>query len=332
MKRTSDLCYLNGKEYPPVLAAPMAGITDKVYRRILSEMGVDYCFTEMVCAKALVYRNKKTIDLLDIRGEEDFCGVQLFGANPVEMAEAARYAAEHGAKVIDINMGCPVPKVVNNGEGSALLKNPILAEKILRSVKEAVSVPVTVKLRRGFDGGMEGLDLAKRMEAAGASAVTVHGRDRAQYYSGEADWEFIAKVKESLSVSVIGNGDIFCAEDALKMLRETGCDGVMVARGIEGNPWLIRDIRAAMRGQERIPVTASDRAEMAIRQLNECAAQYGEWLGIRFMRKFLGWYVRGYRDAAAARNRLNGMTEIAEIEQYLRDWARKNESFAESDK
>lgn len=328
MKRTSDLCYLDGKEFPPVLAAPMAGITDKVYRRILSEMGVDYCFTEMVCAKALVYRNKKTMDLLDIRGEEAVCGVQLFGANPFEMAEAARYAAEHGAKVIDINMGCPVPKVVNNGEGSALLKNPVLAEKILRNVKEAVSVPVTVKLRRGFDGGMEGLELAKRMEDAGASAVTVHGRDRAQYYSGEADWNFIARVKKSLSVPVIGNGDIFTPEDALKMLRETGCDGVMVARGIEGNPWLIRDIRSAMRGKTAFPVTASDRAEMAVRQLKECTDQYGEWLGIRFMRKFLGWYVRGFRDAAAARNALNGMTEVDEIEAYLWEWARKNEKTA----
>lgn len=303
----------------------MAGITDKVYRRIMREMGIDYCFTEMVCAKALVYRNEKTRTLLDISGEEDFCGVQLFGANPMEMAEAARYAEAHGARVIDINMGCPVPKVVNNGEGAALLKNPILAEKIVKAVKEAVAVPITVKLRRGFDGGMEGLELARRLEAAGVAAVTVHGRDRAQYYSGVADWEFIARVKAALSVPVIGNGDIFRGEDALRMIERTGCDGVMVARGMQGEPWLIRNIRARFRDEEEYTPTPRERAEMAIRQLHGAMELYGEWMGIRFMRKFFGWYIRGFREAAATRNALNGFTEAAAIEEYLLAWAEKNE-------
>lgn len=324
MKET-ELCYLRDREYPPVLGAPMAGITDKVYRRIMREMGIDYCFTEMVCAKALVYRNEKTRALLDISGEEDFCGVQLFGANPMEMAEAARYAEAHGARVIDINMGCPVPKVVNNGEGAALLKNPILAEKIVKAVKEAVAVPITVKLRRGFDGGMEGLELARRLEAAGVAAITVHGRDRAQYYSGVADWEFIAKVKAALSVPVIGNGDIFRGEDALRMVERTGCDGVMVARGMQGEPWLIRNIRACFRGEEEYTPTPRERAEMAIRQLHGTMELYGEWMGIRFMRKFFGWYIRGFREAAATRNALNGFTEAAAIEEYLLAWAEKNE-------
>lgn len=323
--RETEPCYLKNRKHPPVLAAPMAGITDKVYRRIMREMGIDYCFTEMVCAKALVYRNKKTKALLDISGEEDYCGVQIFGANPMEMAEAARYAESKGARVIDINMGCPVPKVVNNGEGAALLKNPILAEKIVKSVKEAVNVPVTVKLRRGFDGGMEGLDLAHRMECAGAAAVTIHGRDRAQYYSGVADWDFIAQVKDALSIPVIGNGDIFCAEDAVRMLRETGCDGVMIARGMQGEPWLIRNIQARFCGEEEYIPTPRERAELAIKQLRGSVELYGEWMGICFMRKFLGWYVRGFREAAVARNTLNGFIEAAAIEEYLVTWAEKAE-------
>lgn len=328
MKKTSELCYFSGDGFP-VIAAPMAGVTDKVYRRILMDMGIDYCFTEMVCAKALVYRNKKTQTLLDISGEEDRCGVQLFGANPGEMAEAARYAEAHGAKVIDVNMGCPVPKVVNNGEGSALLKNPRLAEEILLAMKKAVSVPITVKLRRGFDGGMEGFELAKRMEVAGASAVTVHGRDRAQYYSGEADWDFIAKVKTALTIPVIGNGDIFSAADALAMVDATGCDGVMIARGMEGNPWLVRNIKAALKGLPQQEPTVEEVVDIAIAQLRESAKLYGEWMGIRFMRKFLGWYVRGRRDAAATRNALNRMTEISEIEAFLRSWAEKNHDSVE---
>lgn len=321
MKETNKLPYLENGDPMPVLAAPMAGVTDKVYRRILREMGVDYCFTEMVCAKALVYRNKKTQTLLDISGEETYCGVQLFGANPMEMAEAAHYAEEHGARVIDINMGCPVPKVVNNGEGSALLKDPILAEKILRRVTEAVSVPVTVKLRRGFDNDEKGYDLALRLEQAGAAAITVHGRDRVQYYSGKADWEFIGKVKDALSVPVIGNGDIFTVADAFAMAEKTGCDGVMVARGLEGNPWLIRNTQNKKRGLPEETPAPAEIVSLALRQLRDCVDLYGEWLGIRFMRKFLGWYIRGFRDSAAARNELNRLTETAAIEEYLLRWA-----------
>jgi nifR3 family TIM-barrel protein len=302
----------------------MAGITDKVFRRILREMGATFCFTEMVCAKALVYQNRKTFQLMEIAGEEEFCGVQLFGADPEEMKEAACMAVERGAKVIDINMGCPVPKVVNNGEGSALLKNIPLAEKIVSSMVKAVDVPVTVKLRRGFDGGYEGLELAKRVENAGASVVTVHGRDRMQFYNGKADWDFIAKVKEALTIPVIGNGDIFEAEDAVGMLRETGCDGVMVARGMLGNPWLIQNIEAALTGKKPITPDADDRVNLAIRQLKESVSLYGEWLGVRFMRKFLGWYVKGFKDAATARNRLNQLTQATAIEDYLRNLAEKN--------
>ena len=324
MKEINKLCYLNSREYPPVIAAPMAGITDKVFRRILREMRASFCFTEMICAKALVHQNRKTFQLMDIKGEEDFCGVQLFGADPLEMAEAARWAAAQGAKIIDVNMGCPVPKVVNNGEGAALLKNIPLAGKIVAAMVKAVDVPVTVKLRRGFDDGKEGMELAKCVESAGAAAVTVHGRDRAQYYNGKADWDFIAKAKAALTVPVIGNGDIFEAADALSMLRETGCDGVMVARGMLGNPWLIQNINAALREEPEIVPGVDRCVDLAMRQLRESVALYGPWLGVRFMRKFLGWYVKGFRDAAAARHRLNQLTEVAAIEDFLRELAEKN--------
>lgn len=299
----------------------MAGITDKVYRRILESMDVSFCYTEMVCAKALMFRNQKTEGILDISGEEDICGVQLFGADPEEMAGAARIAAARGAKTVDINMGCPVPKVVNNGEGSALLKNIPLAVEIVKAMKAAVDVPLTVKLRRGFDGGREGLELAQRLEEAGVAAITVHGRDRAQYYSGKADWDFIAEVKAKLSIPVIGNGDIFTPQDAAAMVRHTGCDGVMVARGMLGNPWLIKNIRAEFAGLPYYEPTPREKAETAINQLKESMELYGEWLGIRFMRKFFGWYVRGYRGAAATRNLLNGLTEADAITEALLKWS-----------
>lgn len=317
--------YADGlKEAFPVIAAPMAGITDKIFRRLLRESGASFAFTEMICAKALVYQNPKTLQLMEIRGEEDFCGVQLFGADPYEMAEAGRMAAARGARLLDINMGCPVPKIVRNGEGAALLKNIPLAGEIVSAVVKAVEVPVTVKLRRGFDGGEEGLELAKCVESAGAAAVTVHGRDREQYYNGKADWDFIAKVKAALTVPVIGNGDIFETADAERMRRQTGCDGVMVARGMLGNPWLFQNIKAAFKAEPAIIPDVDCRVNLAIRQLRESVGLYGPDLGVRFMRKFLGWYVRGFRDAAAARRQLNQLTEVAAIEASLWELAAKN--------
>ena len=304
----------------PVLAAPMAGITEKIYRGILREAGADYCFTEMVCAKALLYENEKTFGILDIEGQEDFCGIQLFGADPLEMAKAAELACKAGAEVIDVNMGCPVPKIVNNHEGSALLKDIPLAVKIIKAMLSAVDVPVTVKLRKGFDGGNEGIELAKAVEQAGVSCITVHGRDRVDYYGGKSDTESIAAVKKAVKIPVIANGDIFTPQDAARVLRETGADGIMVARGIEGNPWLITDIKRSRAGETLTEPTLEDKIRLNISQLEAYCQRYGEYTGIRLMRKFNGWYVRGFRGSAALRDKLNHLEKQDDIKCCLLDF------------
>lgn len=301
-----------------VLTAPLAGITDKVYRGILREMGAGFCFTEMVCAKALIYQNKKTHAIMDISGEESFCGIQLFGSDPEEMAEAARMAVQEGAPLIDINMGCPVPKVVNNQEGAGLLRDIPRALRITEAVAKAVDVPVTVKLRKGFAGEGAGLKLALSLPQAGAAALTLHGRDRVDYYSGQADWDCIKWLKEEVKVPVLGNGDIFTADDAVSMLNYTHCDGVMVARGMLGNPWLIRDIAAVLGGSPLPqPITAAERLAMAVRHLEGACDLYGDWLGIRNMRKFLGWYLKGFPKAAKDRAKINTLTDKNEIKEFL---------------
>lgn len=312
----------------PVVTAPLAGITDKVFRGILAEMGAGLTFTEMVCAKALIYQNKKTHAIMDITGEDN-CGIQIFGADPQEMATAAKMAAANGAPVIDLNMGCPVPKVVNNREGSALLRDIPLALRITEAVAQAVDVPVTVKLRKGFAGEGAGLALAKLLPEAGAQAITVHGRDRTAYYSGKADWNAIKEIKENVKIPVIGNGDIFTPQDAVSMLEFTGCDGVMLARGILGNPWLVRDAVALLQGQAVPPSpTPAERAALAIRHLEESCELYGQWQGIRYMRKFLGWYIKGFRDAAKRRRQINTLTDKEEIKALL--WEIGNRDAADS--
>lgn len=302
-----------------VLAAPMAGITDKVFRALLVEQGAALCYTEMVSAKALLFQNKKTHAIMNIAGEEATCGVQLFGAEAAEVARAAQLAVAAGARLVDINMGCPMHKIVNNGEGAALLRDIPRALLLAEEVVKAVPVPVTVKLRKGFDEDENGLTLARQLPEVGVAAITLHGRSRSQFYGGQADWDCIRRLKDSVTVPVIGNGDIFRAADGPRMLEETGCDAIMVGRGMLGNPWLLRDLCDVLADRRpQAPVAAATRIETAIRHLQAACALYGETMGVRHMRKFLGWYIRGFPGAAAARHTINGLAKQSEVEAFLR--------------
>ena len=236
----------------PLALAPMAGITDLPFRLICRRLGCGMTVSEMVSAKGLLYKNVKTTEMLRIDDGERPTAIQLFGSVPEELAEAARMVEASGADMIDFNMGCPVPKIVNNGEGSALMKQPQLAHDILAAMVKAVKIPVTVKFRAGWDdSNRNAVEIAKAVEAAGVSAVAVHGRTRQQFYEGKADWGIIAEVKQAVKVPVFGNGDIFTVEDGLRMLAETGVDGLMIGRGADGNPWIFRELAAVLRGEER---------------------------------------------------------------------------------
>lgn len=299
--------------------APMAGITDIAFRMICKEFGCGMTYTEMISAKGLYYENKKTEELMTILPEELPVGVQIFGSDPVIMAMMAEKVSESPAAVIDINMGCPAPKIVRNGEGSALLKNPKLAGQIVRNVKKASSKPVTVKIRKGWDEhSVNAIEIAQIIEGEGADAITVHGRTREQYYSGKADWDIIKRVKEKVRIPVIGNGDIFTPEAASEMLLQTGCDGIMVARGSQGNPWLFKNIKDYLAtGRYCGKVSARDKIEMALKHLNLIIKYKGEKIGAKEMRKHIPWYLKGLRGSAEIKRKINSLETKGQIEDVL---------------
>ena len=286
---------------------PMAGVTDLPFRLLCKEMGCNMLYTEMVSAKAILYKNKNTKELLNIDKNEHPVGVQLFGSDPDIMAQIAAQVEEGECDFIDINMGCPVPKIVNNGEGSALLKQPKLVEEILTKMVKAVNKPVTVKIRKGFENGtVYAVEIAKIAESCGVSAIAVHGRTREQYYSGKADWDVIKDVKKAVKIPVIGNGDIFSAEDAKAMKEYTGCDGLMVARGARGNPWIFREIKEYLENGNVIDKPKiNDIREMIIRPAKMLVDYKGEYTGIREMRKHIAWYTAGLPHSAELRRMCN---------------------------
>lgn len=305
----------------PFLLGPMAGITDSPFRQLCREMGCALSYSEMVSAKALYYKDKKTERLLAVTEEELPVAYQVFGSEPEIMAFAADRLKDRKNCILDINMGCPVPKVVKNGEGSALMKEPW---KICRLVEQAVKYggkPVTVKMRIGWDENhINVVKCAGEAEAGGAAAVAVHGRTREQYYSGKADWDAIREVRQNLSIPVIGNGDIFTAEDGLRMMDYTGCEMVMVARGALGNPWLFRELVHLWKTGETLPRPDLEEVrEMMIRQLDMMAELKGERVSVLEMRKHVGWYIRGITGAAKIRAEVNRIADIGELRRFLTD-------------
>lgn len=302
-----------------LILAPMAGVTDLPFRLLCKEQGAGLAGMEMVSAKAIMYHNKNTESLLEIHPDEGPVALQLFGSDPDIISDMAKRIEQRPFSILDINMGCPVPKVVNNGEGSALMKNPSLAEAIVSKVVKAIDKPVTVKIRKGFDDDhINAVELARVCEAAGAAAVAVHGRTRKQYYSGRADWEIIAKVKESVSIPVIGNGDVVDGITAERMMDQTGCDGVMIGRAVRGNPWIFREIKAYLETGEIIKRPSPEEVRDTV--LRHAALQLeakGEYIGIREMRKHVSWYTAGYPHSARLRQRVNEMQTFEDVKKSI---------------
>lgn len=303
----------------PLVLAPMAGVTDLPFRLLCKEHGVGLVCMEMVSAKAIYYKNKNTEQLLEIYPQERPVSLQLFGSDADIIAEMATQIEERPFDILDFNMGCPVPKVVNNGEGSALMKNPKLVEEILTKLVRAVKKPVTVKIRKGFDEEhVNAVEIAKIAEGCGVAAVAVHGRTRQQYYSGHADWDIIRQVKEAVQIPVIGNGDLHTAEDVCRMKEQTGCDGFMIGRGAQGNPWIFEQILHKLETGEDLPrPTVQAVTEMVLRHARLQVEIKGEYTGMREIRKHAAWYTAGYRNSSKLRGKINEVETIQQLEELF---------------
>lgn len=303
-----------------VFLAPMAGVSDSSFRRVCKSFGCGLVYTEMISAKALLFNDKKTYKMIECHSKEEPFAVQIFGSEAETMAEAAPKAVSSGACLLDINMGCPVPKVAGNGEGSALMKNPKKVFDIVSKVKKSVKIPVTVKIRKGWDGeNINAVEVALAAESAGADAITVHGRTREQFYSGKADWDIIKKVKENVKIPVIGNGDIFSAGDVVRMKEHTGCDGVMIARGAMGNPFIFRQVNELLNnGEITYFPTIEDKVNTIIYQFELMCENKGEHIAVCEARKHAAWYLKGEKNSSAARRDINMAKSAEELKKILK--------------
>ena len=314
----------NLEVHNPLFLGPMAGVTDWAFREICAQLGAGVTVTEMVSSRALVYKDKKSASLLG-RNRDCICGAQIFGNDPSIMAEGARLALEiSGCDFIDINMGCPMPKIANSGDGCGLMRTPELAADIVSAVKKAVDVPVTVKCRLGWDkGSINVLDFTKRMEDSGADLVAVHGRTRSMLYTGTADWDYIHKVKQQLSIPVIANGDVVDAASALRCLKWTGADGIMIGRATFGDPWIFAEVKAAMAG-EQIPQrpALAQRIAVAVKQIELAYQDKGEKLACLEARKHLAWYLRGVAHRAYYKNLISSVTTMEDVYRITADMVR----------
>ena len=302
-----------------LILAPMAGVTDLPFRLLCKEQGAGLLCMEMVSAKAIYFNNKNTEELLTIDDREPSVSLQLFGSDPDIISEMAKKIENRPFSILDINMGCPVPKIVKNGEGSALMRNPKLVEEILTKLVKAVKKPVTVKFRKGFDDTcINAVEIAKIAESAGVAAVAVHGRTREQYYSGKADWNIIREVKKAVKIPVIGNGDVFTPQDAKRLVEETGCDGIMVARGAKGNPWIFKQITHYLETGELLPRPSVEELKAMILRHGQMMMEFkGELAGMREMRKHVAWYTAGYPNSAALRNEINSVATLEELTELI---------------